>query len=240
LKLGVGEDAALRARVLEAVEGLLGLRDGIVRPGAIRGTDEADDGIALLWGPRPECSAQICLVFGRLAALFLSHRSLRICSFVTPCQTAKSRRIFGHCLPFEALVLGQHALHIMQGRVESGLDDRLDAPLAENLGDLLREGCQPGGGAGDEDAGLSCVCAHAGRRWLLPRPQRHMVHGIDGEFALGGEYTLADEFGALLGEGHTTKSFVTFGQSIKGFDGFCGKASRVAAGLWSDFCLHGL
>ena len=45
-ELGVGEEAVLRARVLEAVDGLLGLRDGIVRPGAIRGADEADDGIA--------------------------------------------------------------------------------------------------------------------------------------------------------------------------------------------------
>jgi hypothetical protein len=44
---------------------------------------------------------------------------------------------------------------VMRGRVEAGLDDRLDAPLAENPGDSLREGCQPGGGAGDEDAGLS-------------------------------------------------------------------------------------
>ena len=98
-ELGVGEEAVLRAWVLEPVDGLLGLRDGIVRPGAIRGANEADDGIALLE------------------------------------------------------VLGQHALHIMRGRVEAGLDDRLDAPLAENLGDSFREGFEPGGGAGDEDAG---------------------------------------------------------------------------------------
>ena len=84
LELGVGEEAVLRARVLEAVDGLLGLRNGIVWPGAIRGADEADDGIALLQ------------------------------------------------------VLGQHALHIMRGWVEAGLDDRLDAPLAEHFGDSLR------------------------------------------------------------------------------------------------------
>ncbi len=62
-ELGVGEEAVLRARVLEAVDGLPGLRDGIVLPGAICGANEADDGIALLQ------------------------------------------------------VLGQHALHIMRGRV---------------------------------------------------------------------------------------------------------------------------
>ena len=98
-ELGVGEEPVLRARVLEAVDRLLGLRDGIVRPGAIRGANEADDGIALLE------------------------------------------------------VLGQHAFDVMRGRVEAGLDDRLDAPLPENLCDSFREGCQPGGGAGDEDAG---------------------------------------------------------------------------------------
>jgi len=59
----------------------------------------------------------------------------------------------GHWLLFEAPVLGQHALHPMRGRVEAGLDDRLDVALPENLGDSLRDGCQPGGGAGDEDAG---------------------------------------------------------------------------------------
>jgi len=100
-ELGVGEEAVLRARVLEAVDGLLGLRDGIVRPGAIRGANEADDGIALLQ------------------------------------------------------VLGQHTLHIMRGRVEACLDDRLNAPQAKNLGDSLRETFESGGGAGDEDAGLA-------------------------------------------------------------------------------------
>lgn len=45
IELGVGEKAVLRARVLEAVDRLLRLRDGIVRSGAVRG---ADDGIALL------------------------------------------------------------------------------------------------------------------------------------------------------------------------------------------------
>lgn len=52
-------------------------------------------------------------------------------------------------------VAGQQALPIMQGRVRAGLDDRLDAPMTENLGDLLRAGFEPGGGAGGEDAGLS-------------------------------------------------------------------------------------
>ena len=97
-ELGVGEEAVLRARVLEPVNGLLDLRDGIMRPGAIRGANEADDGIALLE------------------------------------------------------VLGQHALHIMRGRVEAGLDDRLDTPLAEQLADSFCEGGQPGSGAGDEDS----------------------------------------------------------------------------------------
>ncbi len=106
-ELGVGEEAVLRARVLESVDGLLRLRDGIVRPGAIRGADEADDGIALL------------------------------------------------------KVLGHHAFDVMRGRVEARLDDRLDAPLSENLGASFRESCQPGGGAGDEDAGLTGGGAHA-------------------------------------------------------------------------------
>ena len=52
-------------------------------------------------------------------------------------------------------VLRQHALHIMRGRVEARLDDRLDAPQSENLGDSFRETFEPGGGAGDEDAGLA-------------------------------------------------------------------------------------
>jgi len=93
-ELCAGEEAVLCERVLEAADGLPGLRDGIVRPGAIRGANEAHDGIALLQVP------------------------------------------------------GRHALHIMRGRVEAGLDDRLDASLAENLGDSLREGCQPGGWCG--------------------------------------------------------------------------------------------
>lgn len=99
LELGVGEESVLRARVLEAVDGLLGLGDGIVRPGTISGANQADDGIALLQ------------------------------------------------------VLGQHALHIMRGRVEARLNDRLDAPQAENRSDSFREGSQPSGGAGNEDAG---------------------------------------------------------------------------------------
>ncbi|MBX7209944.1 MAG: hypothetical protein K1X78_16625 [Verrucomicrobiaceae bacterium] len=41
----------------------------------------------------------------------------------------------------------------MRGRVEAGLDDRLNTALPDNLGDSFREGCQSGGGAGDEDAG---------------------------------------------------------------------------------------
>ena len=101
LELGVGEEAVLRARVLEAVDGLLGLRNGIVWPGAIRAANETDDGIALLE------------------------------------------------------VLGQHAFDVMRGRVEARLDDRLDAPQSENLGDSFRETFEPGGGAGDEDAGLA-------------------------------------------------------------------------------------
>lgn len=80
-ELGVGKEVVLRARVLEAVDGLRGLRDGIVRPGAIRGADETDDDVALLQ------------------------------------------------------VLGQHAFHVMRGRVEARLDDGLDAALAENFGD---------------------------------------------------------------------------------------------------------
>lgn len=35
-----------------------------------------------------------------------------------------NRRFFRHFLPFEAPVLGQHAFHIMRGRVKAGLDDR--------------------------------------------------------------------------------------------------------------------
>ena len=52
-------------------------------------------------------------------------------------------------------VLGQHAFDVMRGWVEAGLDDRLDAPLAENPGDSFRETFESGGGAGNEDAGLA-------------------------------------------------------------------------------------
>lgn len=58
-------------------------------------------------------------------------------------------------------VLGQHAFDVMCRMVEAGLDDRLDAALAKNPGDSFREGFQPVGGAGDEDAGLSRGGAHA-------------------------------------------------------------------------------
>lgn len=43
-------------------------------------------------------------------------------------------------------VLGQHALHIMRGRVEPGLDDRLDAALAKNPGDSFRDEFESGCG----------------------------------------------------------------------------------------------
>jgi hypothetical protein len=58
-------------------------------------------------------------------------------------------------LTFLITAIGQHGLQIMRGRVEAGLNDPLNTPLAEDPGDLFCEGCETGGGAGDEDSGLS-------------------------------------------------------------------------------------
>lgn len=48
-----------------------------------------------------------------------------------------------------------------------------------------------------------------------------MIHGIDGEFSIGGESTAANEFGTLFGEGHFAE-----------FDAICLKAikKRVRGG----------
>ena len=87
------------------------------------------------------------------------------------------------------------------------------------------------GAAGDEDAGLSCGGTHAGRRWLLPRPQRHMIHGIDGEFALRREGTAADELGALLGERHFAEFDAICLNAIKKGMRSSGKSKRPR---WGD------
>ncbi len=76
------------------------------------------------WGPRPETNGRFCLVFERLASLFLSYRSLRICAFVTPRQTTKSRRIFGDWflsrVPGEAAD-GEGAFVVRAVRIHGGL-----------------------------------------------------------------------------------------------------------------------
>lgn len=54
-----------------------------------------------------------------------------------------NRGILGCRLPFKTPVIIQHAHHIMRGRVEARLDDRLDAPLANGWPFHSKPGAQP-------------------------------------------------------------------------------------------------